>query len=123
MIVRALDSNNDWTFGASLNNYKSANLAVQQNIQTRLSSFIGNCFFDMGAGINWFGFLGSKGSNNNIQLSLAISAVILNTTDVLGLLQLSFNINSSRQFSISYQVQTSYSVTGSSFIYDLGGSN
>lgn len=121
MIVRALNSSGDWTFGASLNNYKSANIAVQQNIQTRLSSFIGNCFFDMGAGINWFGFLGSKGSNNNLQLSLAISAIILNTPDVLGLLQLSFNLSSSRQFAISYKVQTSFSVTGSDFIYDLAG--
>lgn len=119
MIVRALDSSGDWTFGGSLNNYKRNNLAIQQNIQTRLSSFIGNCFFDMGAGIDWFTFLGGK---EPLGLSLAISAVILNTPSVLGLLQLSFNVTTSRQFQISYQVQTSYSVTGSSFIYDLGGS-
>ena len=126
MIVRALDSNGDWTFGAGLNNYKSANLAAAQSIQTRLSSFVGNCFFDMGAGINWFSFLSGK---DPLGLSLALSAVILNTPDpvtgnpvVLGLQQLSFNVSPSRGFSITYQVQSIYSVTGGSFQYDLGGS-
>lgn len=123
MIVRALDGTGDWTFGAGLNNYKSAQMAIMQNIQTRLSSFIGNCFFDMGAGINWFGFLGGKGSDNATALSLALSAAIVNTSGVQGLQQLSFNISTSRMFSITYQVQTIYSVTGSSFQYDLGGSN
>lgn len=122
MIVRAL-VDDDWTFGNGISNYLSANAAVKQNIQTRLSSFVGNCFFDMGAGIDWFTFLGSKGSNNTLQLSLALSSLILNTPNVLGLLQLSFNLSTERVFSITYQVQTSYSVTGSSFIYDLGGSN
>lgn len=117
-LVRALDSNGDWTFGAGLNNYKQANLAVQQNVQTRISSFIGNCFFDLGAGINWYSFLSGKDS---LGLSLALAAVILNTPDVLGLLQLSFNVTPNRSFQIRYQVQTSYSVTGSSFQYDLGG--
>lgn len=121
MIVRALDSNHDWTFGAGLNNYKRDQLAVIQNIQTRLLSFVGNCFFDMGAGINWFTFLGSKGSNNNLLLIQAISVVILNTPSVEGLLQLSFDLSTTRVFSITYQVQTSYSVVGNTFQYDLGG--
>lgn len=130
MIVRAIDSSNDWTFGAGLNNYLSGNLAVAQNIKTRLQSFVGNCFFDMGAGINWFNFLGGKGSNNTLQLSLALSSVILNTPDttsnpntiaVTGILQLNFNLTPARNFSITYQVQTLYSVTGDSFQYNLGG--
>lgn len=122
MIVRANDGTGDWTFGNGQSNYLSGNAAVIQDIRTRLSSFVGNCFFDMGAGINWLTFLGAKGSENTLQLSLALAAVIINTPNVLGLLQLSFNLSPQRVFSITYQVQTSYSVTGSSFIYDLGGS-
>lgn len=120
-IVRAIDENGDWTFGAGLSNYRVNQEAVIQNLQTRIQSFIGNCFFDMGAGINWYGFLGSRGNNNSIQCSLAISALILNTQDVTGLQQLSFDISSKRGFAISYQVQSVYSVTGNSFQYDLGG--
>jgi hypothetical protein len=121
MIVRALDNNGDWTFGAGTGNYISANVQIVQDIQTRLSCFVGNCFFDMQMGINWFTFLGSKGSNNTLQLSLALSALIINTAGVLGINQLSFSLEN-RNFSISYQVQTIYSVTGSDFVYDLGGS-
>lgn len=119
MIVRALDVNGDWTFGAGLNNYKRANLAIAQNIQTRVSSFIGNCFFDMGAGIDWFTFLSGK---NELGLNIALSAVISNTPSVVGILQLSVSVTPSRLFSVQYKVQTTYSETGGSFIYDLGGS-
>lgn len=108
MIVRALAGSGDWTFGKGLNDYKSGNAAVAQTIQTRLLSFLGDCFFDQGAGINWFQFLGSK---NQIGLNLAVSAVILNTENVISLVQLSINLNSQRQCSISYTVQTTYSTT------------
>lgn len=121
MIVSALDSNGDWTFGASLNDYKSANNAVAQNIQTRLLSFLGNCFFDAGAGIDWFTFLG--GSKNILDLKLAIQTTIINTENVTGILQLSIGLDdATRRFSISFTVQTTYSVTQGSFVYDLGGS-
>lgn len=129
MLVRSLSSTGDWTFGAGLSNYKSGNLAVAQNIQTRLSSFLGDCFFDTEAGIDWNTFLG--GSKNQLALNLAVSAVILNTTDadnlnVVGINQLSINLDSTtRKISISYQVQTTYSVTAltNTFTFDLGGSN
>lgn len=122
-IVRALDSNHDWTFGASRGNYLSNIDAVAQNINTRLSSFIGNCFFDMGGGVNWYSFLSGKGKENVLLLSNAISIVIINTPDVTGLLQLSFNLDTpTRKFNISYQVQTVYSTTGNQFQFDLGGS-
>lgn len=121
MIVRALDSDGDWTFGQSLNNYLSANAAVAQTIETRLSSFLGNCFFDLGAGIDWFNFL--SGSKSQLALNLSISAVILNTPDVTGILQLSANLNSlTRSFTIVYRVQTTYSTAAGAFTYDLGGS-
>lgn len=105
-LVRALDTNGDWMYGQSLNDYLTANAAVAQNIQTRLNSFLGDCFFDLGAGINWIGFLGGK---NELGLNLAVSAVILNTANVTSLVQLSITLNSQRQVSISYTVQTTYS--------------
>lgn len=121
-IVRSLTPNtasnpNDWNFGKSLNNYISANAAVKQNIQTRLLSFLGDCFFDITAGIDWFNLLGS--SKNELLLSINVSSVILNTPNVTGILQLSIGLNTKRQLSISYQVQTTYSVTGDIFQYDL----
>ena len=81
LIVRRLDSNGDWCFGASLNDYLSQNRAVAQNLQTRLNSFLGNCFFDLGAGVNWLGFLGGSAVNAP-QLVLSVTSVILNTAGV-----------------------------------------
>lgn len=117
MIVRAIDSNGDWVFGTGANAYLSGNAAVGQDIQTRLSSFLGDCFFDTGAGIDWFNLLGGK---DQTALNLAVAAVILNTSNVTGGLQLSVVYNASvRSVTIKYVVQTTYSQLSNSFQYDL----
>lgn len=117
MIVRQNDPNtNDWTFGLGKNNYLKGNAAVAQNIKTRLQSFLGDCFFAVNEGVDWFNFLGSKDQSG---LTLAISNVILKTQNVVGILQLSVNLTQNRAFSISYRVQTTFSVTGDTFIYAL----
>lgn len=116
MIVRALDGSHDWTFGKGKNDYLRAGKAVGQNIDTRLSSFLGDCFFDTGAGIDWFNLLGEK---DLLALQLAISAVILNTQDVTGLLQLSFSLSAiTRAYTVTYVVQTAYSVISSVFVFN-----
>lgn len=108
MIVRALSAG-DWTFGAGTNNYLSSTAAVAQAIQTRLSSFLGDCFFATAAGIDWFNLLGAK---NQVALQLAISAVILNTQSqgqnvVTGIVNLSLGLNSvTRVFTVNYTVST-----------------
>jgi len=117
MIVGALDKQNDWIFGKSLNDYLSGQAAVIQNIKTRLLCFLGDCFFDITAGVDWFTFLG--GSKNQIALRANISAVILNTTFVTGINQLSISLTN-RSFSITYQSQTVFSVIGDNFQYNIG---
>lgn len=118
MRVRAIDGTHDWLYGKGQNDYRTGLLATAQNIDTRLSSFLNDCFFDTGAGIDWFNLLGGK---DELSLNLAVSAVILNTQDVTGLLQLSITLNSARLLTISYQVQTTYSVMSGNFKYDLNG--
>lgn len=120
MRVRALDDNHDWLFGKGINDYLFGNAAIAQNIDTRLSSFLGNCFFDIATGIDWYNLLGAK---DQTALNLAISSTILNTDMVTGILQLSVGLNAARQFSVSYKVQTSLSTTQSTFVFDssIGG--
>ena len=116
-IVRAIDVNGDWIFGIGTSAYISGNAAVAQDIQTRLQSFLGDCFFDTGAGIDWFNLLGGK---NQTALNLAVAAVILNTNFVTGGLQLSTVYNATlRSITINYQVQTTYSVLSNTFVYDV----
>ena len=117
LIVRALDSVGDWTFGKGQNDYKSNIDAVTQNISTRLKSFLGDCFFATTAGIDWFNFLGGK---DQIALNLAINATILNTTNVTGILQTSINLDEvTRVFSVAYNAQTSFGPVGDLFQYDV----
>lgn len=118
MRVRALDVAGDWLFGKGQNDYLTANAAIVQNIATRLLSFLGDCFFDLGAGIDWWNLLGGK---SQIAIQLAVAAVILNTDGVTGILQLSVFVDVDRKITIKYQVQTVYSKVSSQFQYDLNG--
>lgn len=116
-IVRALDSNGDWTFGAGLNNYRSNINAVAQNIQTNLSMFLGDCFYATNVGIDWFNLLGQK---NLRAINLAINTAILNTSSVTGLLQSSISLDTNRKLTVTYQVQTVYSILQGTYVYDTG---
>lgn len=116
MIVRAIDVNGDWLFGRGRNDYRTNQQAIAQNIKTRLISFLGDCFFDTTAGIDWFNLLGGK---DQTALNLAINAVILNTEGVTGGLQTFTGLNDARVFTVQYKVQTVYSILSGTFEYDL----
>lgn len=105
MIVRSLDQAGDWTFGQSRNNYFTGNMAIAQNILTRVSSFVGDCFFALNAGIDWWNLLGSK---NQIALELSVSSIILNTYGVTGILDLEVGLDEDRKLVIRYTVSTIY---------------
>lgn len=107
MIVRAITSTGDWTYGAGKNNYLSANAAVAQTIATRLLSFLGDCFWATNAGIDWFSFLG--GSKSLLALQLAINAVILNSDNVTGIITLNVIFDpETRNVEIDYEASTSF---------------
>lgn len=118
MIIRALNGAGDWEFGKGKNDYKRGLDAITQNIKTRLMSFLGDCFFDLTAGIDWFNLLGGK---DKLALELAISSTILNTRDVTGILLLSVSESPSRQMTVIYRVQTTLGQTGDRFQYDANG--
>lgn len=116
MIVRAIDGDNDWLFGKGRNDYRRNLDAVTQCIKTRLQEFLGDCFFNTTAGIDWFNLLGGK---NQTALNLAISSVILNTQYVTGLKQLFvLVVPETRNITIKYEVQTSFSTSFQSFSFD-----
>lgn len=117
MIVRALDATGDWLFGKGLQDYKSNQLAVMQNISTRLKMFLGDCFFAASAGIDWFNLLGSK---NQVTLNLAITAMITNTQFVTGVTQLSLNLDAARNLLITYNVSTSFGQSSGQTTISLG---
>lgn len=119
MRVRAIDSDGDWQFGKGRNDYKQNIKAIVQIIGTRLNSYLGDCFFATGDGIDWFNLLGSK---ETLGLELALAATILNTAGVTGILQLSVTLDSARRVFITYEADTIYGRASSGFTFDTGAS-
>jgi hypothetical protein len=107
-IVRGLTSVGDWGgWGNGAGAYIAGNAQVAQNIQTRLNTFLGECFFATNAGVNWYVYLGYPGQQQAINLGIA--SVISNTQDVLNIVSVKLNITTStRIFVITYTVNTIY---------------
>ncbi len=119
MRVRAVNrTTGAWLFGKGRNDYMVGRRAVEQNIYTRLGSFLGDCFFDQKAGLDWFNLLGAK---DQVMLTLSVKSVILNTLYVTGLRQLSQSVEpTTRRYTATFRVQTAYSTSSGTFSLDPG---
>jgi hypothetical protein len=108
MIIRAVDSNNDWTFGKGKASYKTAQLALNQNLKTKLQEWKGDCFFDINAGVDWKNRLAKRSQVTPLQTE--IRTVILKVDGVTEVVNLDLNFNSnSRNLKLNYSVKTIYS--------------
>lgn len=107
MIIRALDGNGDFTFGAGFQNYLTKQNAIALDIKTRLQCFLGDCFFDAGSGLDWFNLLGSK---NEAALLFSVKSVILNTPGVNNVTLLSKS-QSGRGLTVIYEVNTVFGLS------------
>jgi hypothetical protein len=108
MIFRDLDSNGDWKFGQGLNNYIHDDAAIGLNIKTRLLSWVGDCFFDMNAGVDWANRLGSK--NQRALLEADLRRIILQSFGVTGIISFDTEVNV-RAFTARYNIQTIFSAS------------
>lgn len=118
MRVRGLDSNHDWLFGKGKSDYRVDINGLEQNIQTRIMSFLGDCFFDQNQGIDWWNLLGSK---RILDLRLAIAAIILNTANVQTMAELTVSLGTDRKLTIQYSVVSVYGEISRSFSFDPSG--
>lgn len=101
MRFRNLDENGDWVFGKGRNSFSRENKALMLNIKTRLLSFLGDCFFDTEAGIDWWNFLGGKDSKG---LMAAIQRVVLRSAYVKRIVEVHSNVTD-RRFAITLSVE------------------
>ena len=106
MIIRALTTSGDWTFGAGQNNYLQGNAAIALNIQTRLLSFQGDAFFDMTAGINWTARL-DTGQQANLEAD--IKTLIQQSYGVVGVTAISYVYNAQNRIeTVNATINTIY---------------
>ena len=108
MIFRNLDSLRDWAFGQGRQNYISGNPAIGLNIETRILSWVGDCFFDMIAGIDWLTRLGRKGQQPILEGDLR--RIILTSYGVTGINSFSISVVG-RSFSAEYDISTIFSAS------------
>lgn len=106
MIFRNLDENGDWQFGLGKGNYVSQTDAIGLNIKTRLYSWVGDCFFDQGAGIDWTNRLGSKDQRTLLELDLR--RLVLQSEGVTGINSFDTQL-ASRFFTANFSTNTIYS--------------
>ena len=107
MIIRKLDDVGDWTFGKGFEDYARYEEAIDENIKTRIQSWVGDCFFDIPSGVDWKARL-DKGQLNN--LTYEIKSLILKSYGVVGVNNIDVNLdNSTRYATITYDIQTIYS--------------
>ena len=101
MRFRNLDENGDWVFGKGRNSYLQNNQALMMNIKTRLLCFLGDCFFDTEAGIDWWVLLGGKDLKSIIA---SIQRVILRSANVKRIVELDYTLTN-RNLSVKVSVE------------------
>lgn len=119
MIFRQLTSGGDWTFGAGLANYASAQQAIALNIQTSVLMWQGDCFFSLPGWINWKGLL-NVGQKQN--LNTALQTLLSKCYGVMDIVNASVIVNpTTRQFFASYTITTVYSQQVTNQVQILSG--
>lgn len=106
MKFRSIDGEGDWVFGAGVQSYAIGESAILLDIQTKLSTFLTECFFDQTVGVPWFQLLSSKDIN---ALILTLKQAIVNIDGVTGVSNLDFVLDSERNATVRYEVSTIYS--------------
>lgn len=107
MIFRQLTSTGDWTFGAGLANYASAQQAIALNIQTSVLMWQGDFFTSLPGWVNWKGLL-NVGTQQ--KLNAALQTVIAQCYGVQQIISASVVVNpTTRKAFARYTVVTVYS--------------
>lgn len=107
MIFRLLDANSDWVFGSGIGSFASGNEAIALNIKTRILSWYQNCFFDLGAGIDWISRL-DTGQETNLLSDL--QTMIAQSDGVVSVNSVDFTLDpATRILLVAYDISTIYS--------------
>lgn len=107
MIVRSIKRDSEgfeeWQFGHSFADYRSAQNQIMQDIYTALYEWKYDCFFALEHGIDWYVRLGSK--NQKELLDEDVYNTILNRQGVLNVFDFNSDVNG-RHYTCSCKVFT-----------------
>jgi hypothetical protein len=106
--LRGEDQVPDWSFGRGKQSYLTGNQAIKREIETRLGTFYSECFFDGEKGVDWFSILGQKDPDIVV---LSIKKEISDCYGVVRVSDIRYTLDSSRNLSIRYWVDTIYTTS------------
>lgn len=107
MRVRRTDANGDWSFGRGRASYASDSESVAQRVKSRLQSFRGDWFLDLGHGLPWFGRMEKPADLERLEGD--VKRCILQTPGVDALLAFGMDFNrDTRKLTISVAVRDVY---------------
>lgn len=108
MRVRTLDSNWDWNFGRSRQDYAQESLSTAYDVKQKSLCWYGDCFFDMIAGIDYKNLLGSKGGKATLDKS--IKKIVTAQPDVIELMFFESEVTN-RKYTATIRFRTVYNET------------
>lgn len=107
MIIRALDSDGDWTYGKGRGSYLIEVEAIAQEVKTKILEWKGDCYFNITAGVDWINRIGQK---SLAYLESDIRNVIIKSRGVTKVENIDIDFDSTtRNVSIRYSIQTVFS--------------
>lgn len=119
MIIRKVDSDNDWRFGKGKNDYAQAETAIEQNLKSRIQSWVGDCFFALQDGVDWRARLDVGQEDDLVE---EIRGIILQSFGIVGVNSVAVSFNSAaRSISVSYSAETIYSTSFQAVIQNSFG--
>lgn len=119
MATWALDTNGDWIINNNISTFLTGNLEIIQNVETRIKEQIGDCFFNLQAGIDWINM--PRGTEQINNLIIAIKNVIAGTNGVTSVIEINYNFNNiSRALEVTANYKTIYSdLEVSQLVFDV----
>jgi len=116
---RLLDANHDWSLGAGKQSYTQNLQALMLDLKTRILSWVGDCFFDLDAGIDWKNHLEYNTQN---QLESSIKNIAFRTIGVTKVNEISISLDNTRLAAVRLSCDTIYGSNIQNFInLSLGG--
>lgn len=119
MKFRGLDAGGDWQLGQGVGSYAKDADALALDIQTRLLSWKGDCFFALNDGIDYHNRL-DKGQQKNLETEL--SNEIMQTNGVVKINSFTVTLDpKTRAFRATYDVQTVFTKSFQRTISNIAG--
>ena len=116
MKIRALDESQDWMFGQGKGSYRTGLSAIIEDIQTALHIYMGECFWQMNFGVDWFNLIGGKAPQAQQNIVLQCRDIINSRWGVTKINSVSVTFyNYRRNLTVNFDISTVYGSIRSTF--------